>query len=246
MQNLIQIEEKNGVQVVDSRIIAEELGVEHRATLQVIEKYQDSIESLFGVVAFEMLPDTLGRMNTPVRVAHLTEDQAIFIAILSRNSEQVVKFKARLVQAFQAARKFIAPLNPAEMKLQVFRMLEQEAESLKVQLQLANSTIKAQAPKVEYCDKVLDSVGAIPSSVVAADLGLSAIKLHRELKSRGVMWLVGGTWVMTAKYKDKGYTITKTHPYTDSLGQSKTSIQTYWTEKGRAFLHNLFNKQAAA
>lgn len=246
MQNLIQIEERNGVQVVDSRIIAEELGVEHRATLQVIEKYQDSIESLFGVVAFEMLPDTLGRMNTPVRVAYLTEDQAIFIATLSRNSEQVVKFKARLVQAFQAARKFIAPLNPAEMKLQVFRMLEQEAESLKVQLQLANTTIKQQAPKVKYFEEVLDTTTLLPSSVVADDFGKSANWLHEQLKSRGIMWKVGGVWVLTSKYKDKGYTEIKPYPYIDSLGQQKTKNQTYWTEKGRHFLHTLFDQQKAA
>lgn len=243
MQNLIQIEELNGVQVVDSRIIAEELGVEHRATLQVIEKYLSEIESQFGQVAFEMQP---GYNNAPVRFAYLTEDQAIFIATLSRNSEQVVRFKARLVQAFQSARKFIAPMNPAEMKLQVFKMLEQEAESLKAQLQLANSTIKAQAPKVEYFEKVLDATTLMPSTVVASDFGKAANWLHKALKDRGIMWHVGGVWVLTAKYKDKGYAEVKPFPYYDSLGNLKTRNQTYWTEKGRHFLHKIFDQSNAA
>jgi phage antirepressor YoqD-like protein len=132
----------------------------------------------------------------------------------------------------------IKPLSDAEMRLHVFKQLEQEAESLKEQNKLLETTIKQQAPKVEYVDKVLNAANLITSTVVAADFGKSADWLHKTLKGMHIMWKVGGTWVLTSRYADKGYTQSKTHPYTDSLGQQKTSIQTYWTEKGRAFLHH--------
>jgi hypothetical protein len=45
--------------------------------------------------------------------------------------------------------------------------------------------------------------------------------------------------VLRAKYNKKGYTGTKTYLFKDDKGVEKTSIQTYWTEKGREFIHKL-------
>lgn len=129
-----------------------------------------------------------------------------------------------------------------EIILQGYQTLLAQVETIKEQNKLLEITIKKQAPKAEYCDRVLDSVGLKPTTVMASELGFkSANALNKDLKVKGVMRSVGGTWVLTAKYAGKGYTQTKTHPYTDSLGQAQTSILTYWTERGRAFLHNLYN-----
>lgn len=252
MQELIKIEEQNGEKVVSSITIATELGVEHRATLQVIEKYSAEIEEAFGRVAFEMrdvqvaIPNTNAFRTDQSRVAYLTEDQAIFVSTLSRNSQQVVQFKARLVQAFQAARKFIqqatAPLSKEETIMQAMKYLQADVESLQIQNKLLEGTIKEQAPIVEYAGKVLNAVNLIASSVVSADFGKNAEWLHKTLKAKHAMWKVNGVWVLTTKYSGNGYTQTKTHPYTDSLGNQRSSIHTYWTEKGRAWLHEFLKE----
>jgi phage regulator Rha-like protein len=49
----IEIVSQNDCLIVDSRLIAGELGIEHRALRQTIEKYIDEIQE-FGVVAFQM------------------------------------------------------------------------------------------------------------------------------------------------------------------------------------------------
>jgi Rha family phage regulatory protein len=246
MSDLLQVSEKNGVPVVDSIGIADKLGVEHRATLQLIDKYLFEIEDNFGRVTFEMTPfATEGGMQKR-RVAYLTEDQALYVATLSKNTQQVVAFKSDLIKKFQAYRQFVnhvtRPLTPSEIIAQGYALAMKEAEQAKAQLALAENTIKQQAPIVEYAKTVLDADGGIATSIVANDLGKSAVWLHKELKSRGIIWKVGGTWVLTAKYKEKGYAITKTFPYLDSFGQTQTAQHLYWTEAGRHFIHSLFNK----
>ena len=116
------------------------------------------------------------------------------------------------------------------------------AEQYRQQLQLAESTIQKQAPIVEYATRVLDSEGTIPTTVVASDLGRSAQWVNQKLKEKGIIWKVGGVWVLTAKYKDKDYAVTKTFPYTDALGVQRTRQLTYWTEKGRRFVIETLSK----
>jgi len=111
MENLIKIENVNDVLCVDSRIIAQELGVQHKNFLETIDTYLSIIEKEFGRVTFETLPfKTAGGVQYQ-RVAFLTEDQSIFAGTLSRNSEQVVRFKVRLVKAFSEARKALDSLS---------------------------------------------------------------------------------------------------------------------------------------
>lgn len=133
-----------------------------------------------------------------------------------------------------------------EVILEGYQLLLGQVEQVKEQLQLANATIKQQAPKVKYFEEVLDSKSMIPSTIVADDFGKSAQWLHKELNRKGIMWHVGGAWVLTAKYKDKGYAEIKPFPYYNTQGQLKTKNQTYWTEAGRQFVHNLFSESTPA
>lgn len=250
MNQLINIENKNGVDMVSSLSIASELGVEHRATLQVIEKYLPEIEGAFGLVSFEMLPDSLGRFNTPVRVAYLTEDQSIFIATLSRNSEKVVQFKTRLVQAFQAARRFIkevsAPISEEQKILEGYKLLMDRVEVVQEQLKLTQETVKQQAPMVAYYNEVLQSDSGHTATAIAMDFNLAAVTLNRKLKALGVIRKVQGEWFLTSKYLTGGYAFTKKVPVPSTTDTPKTVNQLVWTEKGRQFIHSLLSTKATA
>ena len=131
-------------------------------------------------------------------------------------------------------------LNEDEMIAKSMAILAQRVEQQKMQLELARSTIQEQAPKVEYHDSVLQSSGLIATNVIAKELGMSAVKLNKELHRRGIIYRCDGVWVLYSKYQGQGYTKTKTTHYKDSLGRDCTSILTYWTEKGRKFIHDLF------
>ncbi|MCG9100158.1 Rha family transcriptional regulator [Laribacter hongkongensis] len=90
---------------IDSRVLADGLGIENRALLQNIDKYANEFDEI-GVVTFKTQKPSKGsKGGMPVRYALLTEDQAYFAVTLSRNTERAVEVKFRLVQAFSEARK---------------------------------------------------------------------------------------------------------------------------------------------
>ena len=98
----IEIQNQGGVLVVDSRLIAQDLGIEHRSLLQLIDDYQTQVEQAFGILRFENA-EIEGR-GRPARFAFLTEDQATFVMTLSRNTDAVVKAKLSLGRSFSAAK----------------------------------------------------------------------------------------------------------------------------------------------
>jgi prophage antirepressor-like protein len=115
---------------------------------------------------------------------------------------------------------------------QCVQMLEGEKE-------LLEKENKILAPKAEYTDKVLQSTTTYTMTQVAKELGMSAVALEKKLHDAGVMFRQSGQWILYAKHQDKGYTKHRTHHYTHSDGTTGTNTITVWTEKGRAFVHQL-------
>lgn len=97
---MITLIEKRGEARADSRLIAQALGNQHKATAQLIERYADQLKE-FGKLPFEM--EALPSGQT-ARYYLLNEDQSFFLLTLSRNTPRVVALKANLVTAFKEAR----------------------------------------------------------------------------------------------------------------------------------------------
>lgn len=93
---------------------------------------------------------------------------------------------------------------------------------------------------------MLQSESGHQTTIIAKELGITAIELNKILQSKGVQMRIGNTWVLKSKYQNMGYTKTKTYSYTDSHGITQTSIQTIWTEKGRKFIHEIFSMDLVA
>lgn len=97
-----------GELVVDSRLIAQDLGIEHRSFMETIRTYEPLIEQEFGVLRFETAKPQLGtKGGRPREYALLTEDQATFLMTLSRNTPEVIRCKINLVKAFSKAKQFL-------------------------------------------------------------------------------------------------------------------------------------------
>ena len=99
-----------------------------------------------------------------------------------------------------------------------------------------------QVRKVAYHDVVLKSRTLIPTNVIAKELGMSAISLNKMLHEKKIIYKSDDHWVLYAGYQGKGYTGTKTALYIDSAGRYQSNIHTYWTEKGREFIHHLMKE----
>lgn len=115
-----------------------------------------------------------------------------------------------------------------------------QKEILQQKTELQSRVIEQNTPKVEYFEEVLQSESTYNTTQIAKELGMGAPTLNRKLKELRVQYMQNGTWVLYEKYQNKGYTKTKTHTYKDN-GVQKTSMLTVWTEKGRHFIHSIFN-----
>jgi phage regulator Rha-like protein len=97
--------------VVDSRLIAEELGIKHKAFLGTVRKYQKDVNDL-GQLPFETAVES--KSNNPEVFCWLLEEQATFLMMLSRNTDQVVLCKKKLAKAFHLAKKLLQQKSNAE------------------------------------------------------------------------------------------------------------------------------------
>lgn len=124
----LKIQNVKGELLVDSRLIAECLGIRHKNFLNNIDVYLTSIEQL-GHLAFETrtVTNSVGARNT-VKFAMLNEDQATFLMTLSNNTEAVVKAKLSLVKQFSAAKKLLQPDPTALERLTAQIALEFEKD----------------------------------------------------------------------------------------------------------------------
>ena len=126
--------------------------------------------------------------------------------------------------------------------LEAIQAERQEKEALRQEVVQKEAALRHQAPKVAYANRVLQSESLIPTTVIAKELGYSAKRLNELLHERKVIYNQSGTWVLYSKYQGMGFTKTKTTTFTDSTGNERTQIHTYWTESGRKFIHELLNR----
>ncbi len=126
MSNL-PINNRNGVLLVDSRLLAQELGIQHRSFYQkLILKYQQEIEEDWGVLRFEIAkPPEGSKGGRPENYTLLTEQQSYLVLTYSKNTPAARQCKRNLVKAFDEAKKLIKEVIPAKV---------QEIEKLKLEL----------------------------------------------------------------------------------------------------------------
>jgi phage regulator Rha-like protein len=112
---MLEIQNVGGQLLVDSRLVAEALGILHKSFKETISKYTERLESLvdeaLNPVAGEnrsrLLRETSPKLSdgTGGEVYYLlNENQATFLMTLSSNTEQVVEAKFNLVKAFANAK----------------------------------------------------------------------------------------------------------------------------------------------
>ncbi len=99
-------------------------------------------------------------------------------------------------------------------------------------------------PKANYVDTILQSKSLVLTTQIAKDYGMSARRLNQILKEMRIQYKVGGQWVLYSKYQSNGYVHSRTINITRANGESDTTMQTEWTQKGRLFLYEALKKKA--
>lgn len=107
MSNIITLIEKKREARVDSLALADNLSVQHKNVLALVDSYQAEFKE-FGPLAFETRkgePLQHGGFAKATRIALLNEDQSYFLLTLTRNTKRTKHLKVGLVKAFSRFRK---------------------------------------------------------------------------------------------------------------------------------------------
>ncbi|BDA74403.1 hypothetical protein CAL7716_085690 [Calothrix sp. PCC 7716] len=150
MSDLLVVE-KFSLLVIDSRLIADELGLSHSTWMtNVVKKYESKIEANFGVIHFENgKPETGSKGGRPELFAWFTEEQATFLMTLSRNTDQVIEAKIKLVKAFTEAKRMLAevgtpaPTSQPMTQIQILASIAQQMALTEQQLLHQDARIAA-------------------------------------------------------------------------------------------------------
>lgn len=97
-------------------------------------------------------------------------------------------------------------------------------------------------PKANYLDTILSSTDAVTISQIAADYGMSAIKMNELLHELRIQRKVGKQWLLYRRYMNNGYTKSTTTEIPTDSGL-KIVMNTKWTQKGRLFIYELLKDE---
>lgn len=183
--------------VVESTVIAEGIGIQHKNVVELIRKYLDDFQT-FGATAFETRkgkPLPQGGFAKATEVALLNENQAYLLFTYLKNTDTARQLKVRLVKAFSEVRNQLKdPVNAllAMSKSEILLMAaetQKKNEALEAKtLQLENK-IEEDAPKVGFTDAVISTGEEETITGASKILGISPRKFFDWLRQRGYLYL---------------------------------------------------------
>ncbi len=168
-QTFLEIQLVDRVLVVDSRLIAKELDIQHKNLLATIDKYFKEIENDFGTVALKTrLVKRPQGGSYEERWYLLTEEQALYIMTLSKNTDRVRQCKRKLVKGFSAARKQLEnqssiQLTPAEQLLKMAELIvlqERRQKELEAKVENTQKVLALEAQRLDRHEELLSQHNA--------------------------------------------------------------------------------------
>ena len=182
-------------------------------------------------------------------------ESGLYSLIMGSRKPEAKKFKRWVTgEVLPSIRKHGAYMTPAKIeevllnpdtiiKLATDLKAEREnSKQLSLQVAQKDQIIGELKPKADYTDRILQSKGTIPITLIAKDYGVSAFRMNQMLHELGIQYKRGQAWVLYSKYQDKGYTHSKTFDYDDSEGRPQVKLTMEWTQRGRLFLYELLKQ----
>ena len=121
-------------------------------------------------------------------------------------------------------------------------ILARALQIMQATLQRRDEQIAMLQPRADYADHVLDSVSCFTVTQIAKELNMTANELNKRLCQLGIQYKQSGQYLPYAEYARKGYTRNRTYSKEMYNGTLITSTNLVWTERGREFIHRLFDK----
>ena len=155
------------------------------------------------------------------------------------NQQEISYYRQQLQEFNEKNMQLTADLAVQNQALatQVVRLAQQEEimEKQRTVIQKQSKTVRQMKPKVDYCDRVLNSKDVLTATAIAKTYDWSGQKLNTFLKEKGIQYKCNGGWVLYARYAGKGYAKFITY-IRKCDGIERTRIVMKWTQKGRQLI----------
>lgn len=120
--------------------------------------------------------------------------------------------------------------------------LQAENREQRLQIEQQQETIRKDAPKVDYYDKVLAAKGDLNVSEIARFLGMTAAELNIKLRDAGIIYKTSArskTWLLRKPYCHWNLANPRTTVFTRSDGTEGASVITVYNQRGVRFIRAL-------
>lgn len=237
----IQIENDSALgAVVSSRVVAEEIGRQHK---HVLEGIDEMIKKSRADISTLLIPNQYKARNGKRNREYLLTKDGFTLYMFNIQGHN--DFKMAYINKFNEMEKQLKqpvasymiedPVKRAEKWIEE----QKEKEKLLEQNSIQQQQIGELKPKADYVDEILKSPGTMTITQIAADYGLSAQKLNKLLHQARLQRRVGKQWVLYTEHMNRGYTKSHTIEIVRSDGRPDTQPQTRWTQKGRLKIHEI-------
>lgn len=243
MQALQKIQIENNSElgaVVSSRVVAEEIGRQHK---HVLEGIDEMIKKSRADISTLLIPNQYKARNGKRNREYLLTKDGFTLYMFNIQGHN--DFKMAYINKFNEMERQLShpiasymiedPVKRAEKWIEE----QKEKEKLLEQNSIQQQQIGELKPKADYVDEILKSPGTMTITQIAADYGLSAQKLNKLLHQARLQRRVGKQWVLYTEHMNRGYTKSHTIEIVRSDGRPDTQPQTRWTQKGRLKIHEI-------
>ena len=182
--------------------------------------------------------------NYIMDVWYLTED-GLYEVLMQSQKPIAKKFKKEVKKILKQIRQTggYIPIVPEETNEQLMARAfivaqntiaerDKQLASAKEEIKKQQEQLALQAPKVGFCDDVLNSYSSVTTTVIAQDYGMTAQQFNKLLNKVHIQYKQGKTWVLYREHKGKGYTESDT-----IVKNGYSVVSTKWTQKGRQFIY---------
>ena len=204
-------------------------------TPKVVQRLEDDVLSKYPIV------DSLGRTQQ----ASFVNEDGLYDTILESRKPQAKLFRKWVTsEVLPSIRKnggymMVLPDESDEV------IMARALQIMQATLQRRDEQIAMLKPRAEYADHVLDSISCFTVTQIGKELGMTGHDLNVLLCSHKIQYQQSGQYLLYADYARQGLAKNRTHSHRGHDGTLRTHTYLVWTERGRDFIHRLFNQNLA-